>query len=279
MTFPSLTPDLWFDAFPVPQPAGNKYDRGHAVVLGGPLASTGAAKIAARNALRIGAGLVSIACDAEALSAYAIELEAVMTKPVADVRAFNTLIADPRVTAVLLGPGAGLTSRTRDYVLATLTHKKPAVLDADVFTVFARHPTDLFSAIHTPTVLTPHEGEFARLFDSIVDMTHDRATQALAAAKLSKAVIVLKGSQTVVAAPDGRYAVNPEASPYLATAGSGDALAGMVTGLLAQSMPAYEAACAAVWLHAEVAKQFGAGLIAEDIADGLPTVLKRVLKN
>ncbi len=262
------SPDLWRAVLPRPQADGHKYDRGYAVVLGGGIASTGAAKIAARNALRAGAGLVSIACDSEALPAYAAELEAVMTKRCDDLGAFETLIADAHVTAVLLGPAAGVTPRTREAVLAALALAKPCVLDADALTVFADAPETLFSRIQSPTILTPHAGEFARLFGAQDD--------ALAAAKRSHAVVVLKGAETIIAAPDGRCVVNHHASPYLATAGSGDALAGIITGLLAQDMEAFDAACAAVWMHGEVGIHFGAGLIAEDIADGLPAVLHRL---
>lgn len=263
------TPTLFLPHLPIPSPDGNKYTRGHAVILGGPLECTGAARIAAKNALRIGAGLVSIACDAASLPIYAAACEAVMVKPIASIADFAELIADERVTSVLLGPGVGVNAHTKACVEAALLARQPCVLDADAMSVFEHTPQLLFDLIEAPCILTPHEGEFARLFGAV----HDRATQAVEAARRSGAVVVLKGFETIIAAPDGRVALNQNATPYLATAGSGDALAGMCTGLLAQGMPAFEAACAAVWIHAEAGRNFGAGLIAEDIEHSIPGVL------
>lgn len=260
--------DLW--TLPRLKPDGNKYDRGHAVVVGGPVASTGAARLAARAALRAGAGLVSIACDPSSLIVYASALEAVMTKVVRDVAAFSELVADKRVTAVLIGPAAGVNDRTRDLVLAALYVRKACVLDADALTVFKDAPADLFHAIRSPVLLTPHEGEFARLFGKVTDREND----ALKAAKTSGAVVLLKGSDTVIAAPDGRIVINRAAPAWLATAGSGDVLAGIATGLMAQGMEVFDAACAAAWLHTEAARRFGPGLIAEDLSEQLPAVLR-----
>ena len=265
------SPDLW--ALPNLKPDGSKYDRGHAVVVGGPVASTGAARLAARAALRAGAGLVSIACDPSSLIVYATALQAVMTKVVRDVAAFGELIADKRVTAMLIGPAAGVNDRTRDYVLAALSAEKACVLDADALTVFKDAPSDLFHAIRSPVLLTPHEGEFSRLFGKV----NDREADAVKAAQTSGAVVLLKGSDTVIAAPDGRIVINREAPPWLATAGSGDVLAGIATGLMAQGMEVFDAACAAAWLHAEAAKRFGPGLIAEDLSEQLPAVLRDLL--
>ncbi|MCA1936920.1 MAG: NAD(P)H-hydrate dehydratase [Asticcacaulis sp.] len=265
-------PEHWFTHFPSPDVAGNKYDRGHAVVLGGPLHSTGAARLAARAALRAGAGLVSVACDPSALIVYATAFEAVMTKPVRDVAEFGGLIGDPRVTAVLLGPAAGLNERTRDCVLAALRSQKPCVLDADALTVFKDDPKTLFAAISGPCVLTPHEGEFARVFGR----ADERARAAADAAAASGAVVLLKGADTVIAHPDGRLVVNRHAPPWLATAGSGDVLGGLICGLMAQKMRAFEAACAGVWLHSEAARRFGPGLIAEDLSEQIPAILRDI---
>ena len=264
------SPDLWLQRFPWPKAEGSKYDRGHAVVVGGPVAHTGAARLAARAALRIGAGLVSIACDPGSLIVYATALEAVMTKVIRDEAAFPDLIADPRIKCVLIGPAAGVNERTKALVLAALKARKSCVLDADALTVFQDAPTELFGAIRSPVLLTPHEGEFARLFGKATDRTAD----ALRAAKTSGAVVLLKGSDTVIAAPDGRMVVNRAAPPWLATAGSGDVLAGIAAGLMAQGMEMFDAACAAAWLHAEAARRFGPGLIAEDIEKELPAVLR-----
>ena len=264
------SPDLWLRQLPRPQPAGSKYDRGHAIVVGGPVAQTGAARLAARAALRIGAGLVSVACDPAALMVYAIALEAVMTKPVRDADAFAELVGDDRVKAVLIGPGAGISDRTGDFVLKALAAHKACVLDADALTVFRDDPRQLFTAIRSPVLMTPHEGEFARLFGKV----QDREADTIAAARTCGAVVLLKGADTVIAAPDGRLVVNRAAPPTLATAGSGDTLAGLATGLVAQGMAVFDAACAACWIHAEAARRFGPGLIAEDLAEQIPAVLR-----
>lgn len=263
-------PDLWRASFPWPKPDGHKYDRGHAVVLGGPMASAGAAKLASRAALRSGAGLVSVACRPAALMTYAASLQAVMTKLVKDVDAFAELIADAHVTGVLLGPGAGKTDFTKQCVLSTLTALVPCVLDADALSVFAGASESLFDAIAAPCILTPHAGEFARLFT----LGKDRQASAAHAATLSGAVVVLKGEETVIAAPNGQgLVINRHATPFLASAGTGDVLAGLCVGLLAQGMPPFAAACAAVWLHGDAARRIGPGLIAEDLSEMLPAVL------
>ena len=266
------SPDLWREYFPIPKREGDKYDRGHVVVGGGCIASTGAAKIVARCALRAGAGLVSVACDRESLPVYAASFQAVMTKITENVEEFSALISDERVTALSLGSGAGVNEKTKEFVLTALAKRKAVVLDADALSVFASSPNTLFFSIESPCILTPHEGEFQRLFNS----DGDRITRAKKAAGLSGAVVVLKGFNTVIATADGRVVVNHNATPYLATAGSGDALAGICAGLLAQGMPIFETACAAVWLHSEAGTKFGAGLTAEDIADLLPAIIQEI---
>ncbi len=264
-------PDWWLDAFPWAETEGHKYRRGHALIAGG-AQMTGAARLAARAAARVGAGLVTVAAPAAAFPVYAAALTGVIVAPVAGLDDFASLLADQRRNAALIGPGAGTGPETRDKVLKILVAGKSAVLDADALSVFADQPSDLFSAIAGPCVLTPHEGEFARLFD----ISGSKLERARRAAKTSGAVIVLKGADTVIAAPDGCAAINDNAPATLATAGSGDVLAGLVTGLLAQGMPAFEAAAAAVWLHGAAAHAFGAGLVAEDLIDMLPVVLARL---
>lgn len=266
-------PKQWLSAFPWPTVEGNKYDRGHAIVLGGPWHATGAARLAAMATLRIGAGLVSIACDTRSLPIYAAHSAAIMTKLTETPQDWSRLIADDRVASVLLGPGASVGEETRARVLEVLRLHKPAVLDADALTSFAEAPHTLFEAIRSPCIFTPHEGEFTRLFKTRIQAAASISDRALKAASMSGAVVVLKGHETVIAGPDGACVVNRNASPFLATAGSGDVLAGMITGLLAQGMPDFQAACAAVWLHGEVAKRFGAGLIAEDMATQLAPLL------
>jgi hydroxyethylthiazole kinase-like uncharacterized protein yjeF len=264
-------PAWWLGDFPQVELAGHKYSRGHALIAGGAV-MTGAARLAARSAARVGAGLVTVAAPEPAFPIYAAALTGTIVAPVADVDAFAGLLADKRRNAALIGPGAGTGSETRDKALQILNAGKHSVLDADALTVFADKPAELFGAIRSPCVLTPHEGEFARLFDA----SGSKLERARRAAAVSGAVIVLKGADTVIAAPDGRAAINENAPPTLATAGSGDVLAGIVLGLLAQGMPAFEAAAAAVWLHGAAARQFGAGLVAEDLIDTLPTVLARL---
>ena len=270
MNIPDNSPALWQHALPRLKPDGSKYDRGYAVVLGGPVNSTGAARLAARAALRMGAGLVSVVCDATSLPVYAATLEAIMTKPVRDAANYGELLHDKRITALLLGPGAGLAERTGEFVLTALKSHKPCVLDADALTVFRHSQSMLFAAVAGPVLLTPHEGEFARLFWEV----GARVADAHRAAKQANAVVLLKGADTVIAAPDGRVVVNRAAAPQLATAGTGDVLAGLATGLMAQGMEVFEAACAAAWFHAEAARRFGPGLIAEDLERQIPGILR-----
>jgi NAD(P)H-hydrate epimerase len=261
-------PVWWLAAFPRPSLEAHKYSRGHALVAGGPV-MTGAPRLAARAAARLGAGLVTVAAPEAAFPIYATALTGVIVHPVAGLEAFRALLADPRRNAALIGPGAGVGSETRDKTLAILASGKRTVLDADALTSFSEDPDALFAAIRSPCVMTPHAGEFARLFDT----TGSKTERARHAARQSGAVILLKGADTVIAAPDGRVAINANAPPDLATAGSGDVLAGMVLGLLAQDMEPFAAAAAAVWIHGATACRLGAGLLAEDLLDAVPPVL------
>jgi NAD(P)H-hydrate epimerase len=262
-------PPWWLDGFPRPSLESHKYTRGHALVAGGGV-MTGAARLAAKSAARIGAGLVTLAAPEAAFPVYAAALTGVIVHPVVGLDDFRALLADKRRNAVLIGPGAGLGQETRDKTLATLEARKRAVLDADALTSFAEDPGTLFSAIRSPCVMTPHEGEFARLFDP----AGNKPERARRAAQESGAVIVLKGADTVIASPVGRVAINANAPPELATAGSGDVLAGIVLGLLAQGMEPFAAAAAAVWMHGDAARRIGPGLVSEDLVAALPAVLR-----
>ncbi len=264
-------PPLWLDAYPWPRPDGHKYRRGHALVAGGAV-MTGASRLAARAAARAGAGLVTLAAPAVTFPIYAAALTGVIVQPVAGTDDFAALLGDERRNAILVGPGAGTGPTSEELIRAALATRRSVVLDADAFAAFAGRAAELAALIGGPTVLTPHEGEFRRLFAS----DHDKLTNARAAARISGAVILLKGPDTVVASPDGWAAVNANGPPDLATAGSGDVLAGIVLGLMAQGMPASLAAVAAVWLHGEAAACFGPGLIAEDLLDRLPAVLREL---
>ena len=262
-------PQWWLAGFPRPSFESHKYTRGHALVCGGGM-MTGAARLAARSAALTGAGLVTVAAPEAAFPIYAAALTGVIVHPVAGLDEFRALLADQRRNAVLIGPGAGVGAQTRDETLASLAAGKRAVLDADALTSFADDPGTLFSAIRSPCVMTPHEGEFARLFDAI----GSKPERARRAARQSGAVILLKGADTVIAAPDGRVAINANAPPELATAGSGDVLAGIVLGLLAQGMEPFAAAAAAVWMHGDAARRIGAGLVSEDLVEALAPVLR-----
>jgi ADP-dependent NAD(P)H-hydrate dehydratase / NAD(P)H-hydrate epimerase len=276
-------PALWADVFPAPRPGGHKYARGHAVVVSGTISSTGAGRLAARGALRAGAGLVTIASPRSALTVNAATNLAVMVRPVDGARELGESLADARRNVVVLGPGGGVGRQMRDLVLAALAGTRAVVLDADALTSFADEPQPLIEAIkgrgRSATLLTPHEGEFYRLF-KILDQVHEapsKLERARRAADVTGAVVLLKGSDTVVAAPDGRAAISENAPPWLATAGSGDVLAGFAAGLLAQGMPGFEAAAAAVWLHGEAGTEAGPGLIAEELPEALPKVCRRLL--
>jgi NAD(P)H-hydrate epimerase len=264
-------PPLWLGRYPWPQPEGHKYRRGHAVVLGG-AELTGAARLSARAAARAGAGLVTVAAPEKAWPVYASALMGIIVRAMHAPDDFAKLIDDERVRAMVVGPGAGATPETRAAALAALGTRRAVVLDADAITAFAKSTEALTAAIKGPTVLTPHEGEFARLFSG----EGDRLSRACKAAKLAGAVIVLKGPDTVIAAPNGRAAINANAPPDLATGGTGDVLAGLIAGLLAQGLAPFEAACAGCWLHGEAAREFGPGLVADDLIDTLPPVLRRL---
>ena len=275
-------PDLWWSDYPKPAAAGHKYSRGHLLVVSGPMPTLGASRLAARAGLRVGAGLVTLASPQDGLAAHAAQLTSIMLKPFAGPPDLAAILADARKNAVVLGPGLGHHDTTPALVGAALApggKTRAAVLDADALTLFAGRPGDLAALVRAapgPVVVTPHDGEFARLFeaDPEVSRAASKVERARAGSRRLGAVLVLKGPDTVVAAPDGRAAIASEDAPWLATAGTGDVLAGLVGGLLAQSMPAFEAACAAVWLHATAGRRIGPGLISEDLPEALPAVLR-----
>ena len=259
---------------------GHKYRHGHVLILGGAAGHCGAARLAARAALRIGAGLVTLAPAPESMAENAARLDAVMLAPVAGVVDLQALLADARLNALVLGPGLGH-ARARALVSVALAAGRATVLDADAISAFADDPAALLDRLHPGTILTPHEGEFARLFPDLAarlpDPLDNRVAITRAAAARAGCTVLLKGPATVIAAPDGRAAVHAAAyawaAPWLATAGAGDVLAGMVAGLMARGLAPYEAAGAATWLHAAAARAYGPGLIAEDLPDTLPRVM------
>jgi hydroxyethylthiazole kinase-like uncharacterized protein yjeF len=269
------TPALWH--FPWPRLDGHKYSRGHCVAVSGPAAATGAARLAARAALRVGAGLVSVVSPSDAVAVNAAHLTAIMLKPFEDVDGLAEILSDKRLNAVVLGPGLGVGGETRALVDAALKSGAAVVLDADALTSFQHDPETLFNRLHERCVLTPHAGEFERLFPGLLDQAASKVEAVRAAAARAGCVVLLKGADTVIAHPDGKAAVNANAPPTLATAGAGDVLAGLIGGLMAQQMTAFDAACAGAWLHGDAASRFGPGLIAEDLPEMLPQVLEGLL--
>ena len=268
------------------QPGGHKYTHGHALILAGPSGKGGAARLAARGALRIGAGLVTIGCPPEALAENAAQLNAIMLDPVADANTLAEILKDDRKNALCIGPGLGISDETAQLVATGLKSGRAMVLDADALTLIARDP-GLFAAMHEMCVLTPHAGEFKRLFPDIAEKLNAPATRGPAHSKVDATreaaaragcVVLSKGPDTVIAAPDGRCSINSahydRAAPWLATAGSGDVLSGFITGLLARGFAPMQATETAAWLHVECALKFGPGLIAADIPGQLPAVFR-----
>jgi hydroxyethylthiazole kinase-like uncharacterized protein yjeF len=280
-TFENM-PAIWQHAFPVPHIDGHKFARGHVVAVSGGIAATGAARLAARAALRAGAGLVTLASPRDALAVNAAALTAVMVRGVDTPIEFAELLEDKRFNTCMIGPGAGVGERTRDLVHTALAAKRHLVLDADALTSFADAPERLFEQIRAErqadVVLTPHEGEFPRLFSDLSNKHPGRSKleRVRDAAVRSGAVVLLKGPDTTVAAPDGRATIATNAPPWLATAGAGDVLAGIIAGLLAQGVPAFEAASMGVWMHGEAGRTAGPGLISEDLTETLPAVFRHV---
>ncbi len=286
------------DRMPSSADEAHKYSHGHAFILSGPSGRGGAARLSARGALRIGAGVVTVGCPSEALTENAARLDAVMLRVVEDGAALEAVLEDGRIGVVCLGPGLGTGAREAGLVAAALGGRgeplqrpgepRPTVLDADALTLLARD-AGLFGALHGGCVLTPHAGEFARLFPDIAAKleapavtgpAYSKVDAAREAAALAGCVVLFKGADTVIAAPDGRCAINSahyeRAAPWLATAGSGDVLSGFITGLLARGFAPFDAACTAAWLHVECAREFGPGLIAEDLPEMLPAVFRRL---
>lgn len=255
---------LWRALLPHPANNAHKYDRGHVVVFGG-ARLTGAARMTAQAAMRAGAGLCTVVSPPEAVNVYRADAPHIMVE---EWVAVPSHLTDARRNAVVIGPG--LEGDGRRDVLAALAARRATVLDAGALTSFADAPDELFAALHEQCVLTPHEGEFSRLFGPVAD----GVAAAQDAAQRAGCVVLLKGADTVIAAPGRAPVVNGHATPYLATAGAGDVLAGIIAGLMAQGMGAFDAACAGAWIHGEAALRFGPGLVAPDIIAGIPAVLK-----
>jgi ADP-dependent NAD(P)H-hydrate dehydratase / NAD(P)H-hydrate epimerase len=264
------TPSLFVPAWPQPPADIHKYRKGHAGVFSGGVRSTGAARLAAMAAGRVGAGAVTVFSPPDAIIVHASHLTSAMLKTAGSKEEISALLDDDRLTSLVIGPGFGRYEWLREVTGHVLKSSAPrgVILDADIFSAFIQRPTDLFAAIAASpchTVLTPHQGEFERMFPDIAASDLSKVEMGCAAAKRAAAVIVYKGPDTVIAAPDGRAAINTNGGPELATAGSGDVLAGVICGLLAQGMPPFEAACAGVYIHGQAGLRCGSGLIAEDL--------------
>jgi ADP-dependent NAD(P)H-hydrate dehydratase / NAD(P)H-hydrate epimerase len=273
-------PDLWSGYFPRPRLNMNKYDRGHALIYGG-AQLTGASRLAALAAQRMGAGLVTIAAPHVAYMVYALWMTSIIVREFDDknfAATFEEIIADKRINVAVIGPGAGIDDNTKAAVLAALSAKKKCVLDADAISVFARGDFEALrnalEPMHHQSVLTPHEGEFDRIFSRVADSTKDKVTRTRMAAAAVHCPVLLKGADSVIATPEGLAVVNTNAPATLATAGTGDVLAGFIGGLMAQGVDAFIASCMATWLHGAVAAEFGPCLIAEDLINGLPNILR-----
>ena len=260
-------PYLW--RLPVPVLSEHKYSRGHVIAVGGAV-MTGAVRLAARAARRVGAGLVTIAAPQTSLSLYAMDSPGLIVASCETEDDLIKLLTHARCNALLIGPGMSPGAGTRAMVIAALHSALPCVLDAGALTSFAHDPTALFSCLHASCVLTPHDGEYVSLFGN---STYSRLERATMAAQLTGAIVILKGSDTVIAAPNKPAVINTNAPVTLATAGTGDVLAGLISSLLAQGMDSFPAACAAVWLHSAAATLVGPGLVAEDLPEALPAVL------
>lgn len=262
-------------------PVAHKYDHGHALILAGSPGKGGAARLAARAALRVGAGLVTLACPQISLAENAAQLTAIMLTPLPDAYSLRGHFQDPRLNALCLGPGLGL-PRALEMVPAALWLRRPSVLDADALSAFSADTGPLFNAMHDQVVITPHQGEFRRLFPDLAQALEDgtlpRVEAACQAAARINCTVLLKGPETAIAQPSGEAALHSatgaRAAPWLATAGSGDVLAGIITGLMARGLTPFEAACTGAWLHVEAALSFGPGLIAEDLPEELPKVFR-----
>ncbi|MGI9169676.1 MAG: NAD(P)H-hydrate dehydratase, partial [Caulobacteraceae bacterium] len=268
------TPELWIRRYPWPGVEAYKQSRGRLIVVSGEAWSTGAARLAARAALRVGAGLVTLLSPPESLMVNAAHLEAVMLRPFETEQELET--AASNAEAAVIGPAAGVTEATLSNVLALARTGAALVIDADALSVFRDEPDELFRILDRDDVLTPHVGEFERVFPGLLKSAPERIGAARQAAARAQAVVRFKGPDTVIAAPDGRAAVNLNGTPWLATAGSGDVLAGLIGGLIALGMESFEAACAGAWIHGACAEAFGAGLISEDLPGLAPGVLRRL---
>ena len=270
-------PSLWIDQFPFPISSDHKYSRGMLVINTGPKYQTGAARLAGRSALRVGAGAVTMVCDEETAEILEPQISVELLSVIKEKNDFQKLLKDKRVSSVLVGPGNGVNDETKARTLMALAFVDNCVIDADAITCFENNPTELFIDTYPHTILTPHEGEFKRLFGEDIASMNDKVLRCIEAAKLAGSIILLKGADTVIASPDGNVVINSSEAPYLATAGSGDVLAGIIASLVGKNkMKAFDAACAGAYIHSKLGEMIGPGLIAEDLIDNIPLMIKKL---
>ena len=280
MTIKINNPDLWISSFPIPARSDHKYTRGMVLINCGPKSKTGAARLAARSAMRVGAGAVKIVCDANVVDIIEPQISVELIEIAHNKQDFQNILKDKKITSALIGPGNGVTDETKARALMALAFIDYVVLDADALTVFSENPKELFIDCYPHTILTPHEGEFKKIFGNEINNIEERSLKTAEAAKISNTIVVLKGADTVIASPSGEVVVNKSSAAYLATAGSGDVLAGIISSLVGEKkMNAFDAACAGVWIHSEIGEILGSGMIAEDIIDMIPITVKKLIKS
>ena len=279
MNIKQNNPDLWISSFPKPSNLDHKYTRGMVLINCGPKSKTGAARLAARSALRVGAGAVKIICNEDVVDILEPQISVELIEVIDNKQDFQNILKDKKVSSILIGPGNGINNETKARALMALAFIDHVVLDADALTVFENNPEELFIDCYPHTILTPHEGEFKKIFGKEIAEINDRVLKTKEASIKSNTTVVLKGANTIIASPSGDVVINKSSATYLATAGSGDVLAGIITSLVGKNkMNAFDAACAGVWLHSEIGTILGAGMIAEDIIDLIPVTVKKLLK-
>ena len=272
-------PSLWIKSFPFPVSSDHKYSRGMLVINTGPQFQTGAARLAGRSAMRVGAGAVTMVCDEETAKILEPQISVELLSVIKEKNDIQKLLKDKRVSCALIGPGNGVNDETKARTLMALAFVDHCVIDADAITCFETNPEELFIDTYTHTILTPHEGEFKRLFGDKLSIIEDKVLRCLEASKKAGSIVLLKGADTVIASPDGQVVINSSEEPYLATAGSGDVLAGIIASLVGEKkMRAFDAACAGAWIHSRLGELIGPGLIAEDLVDKIPYVIKELTK-
>ena len=272
-------PNLWISSFPKPISTDHKYTRGMVLINCGPKSKTGAARLSARSAMRVGAGAVKIVCNSDVVDILEPQISVELIQVIYNKQDFQNLLKDKKISSVLMGPGNGINNETKARTLMALAFVDHVVIDADAITAFADDPNELFIDCYPHTILTPHEGEFKKIFGTDIANIDDRVLRAKEAAIRSNTTVVLKGANTIIASPNGDLVINKSKAAYLATAGSGDVLAGIIASLVGKNkMSAFDAACAGVWLHSTIGAYLGPGMIAEDIIDMIPITIKKLIK-